>query len=1177
MYDPLVHSDFKAWLEQLRPGQTQKIPTQPHPVLIACLLHTTYKGGPHILVSTQEELLTKIREALFFLEPEQKVFSLREPLSPYHEQLNFSYQSEYHRLQLMAQAQRASKEDIFMVHPQSLFQRTVCPLMLKKKLIQLKKAEMLPSDFSTILTNMGYRSQDRVEQMGDFSMRGAVLDIFCPLSGPLRIDLIGNLIAQIKSFNVKTQISSLEIKEVQIPPARQWSVYDKKEIYKKTREIIKSRREKENQFISFREWNHFLFQDTYAPYTTSDILSAQTQQEKFSTTKKNTYDFLRIWKSPFLYQSTSTILDHFQNNSPLIWNLDEPDFLNKTLQLWKEEIQKNFEENKQNLYPSFDDMYLSSWKTEKTREIIFDPFYDSQHFHFLSHTVPPTSFFKNQYWPSQIKKQREKGRMVFISTGKEKTRNELTLKLESEGIQVKKESSWLQMKETQYTHPDAVHLIQSFTCENLIWPHGNLVFLKADVFSSSSFRQKKIFFAEKSKALSAHFAELQPRDLVVHRQYGIGQFEKLELLHFGANRSEFLILKYRDGDRLYVPIYALHQVHKYSSPTLPANKNLLDKLGDKRWLNTKEKVKKRIRDMTMELVNLYSLRSSLKRKEFSEPGEDFEKFEEEFSFQETPDQKKAIEQVLQDLTQKEQPADRLICGDTGFGKTEVALRAAFKVIENGFQVCLMAPTTILSFQHFERFKERFKNWPVKVCLLNRFTSLQKKKQILKETKEGKVDILIGTHRILSRDIHFKSPGLLIIDEEHLFGVKSKEKIKNWYSKVDTISLSATPIPRSLSMSLSGLRDMSIILTPPLNRKAVKTFISPFREKLIKEAVLKELDRKGQIIFIHNRVSSIYEVEKKLQALFPSVRIQTAHGQMKDLQQKVVLDFFQHKFDLLLCTTIVESGMDFPRASTLFINQAEQFGLSQLHQLRGRIGRSERQSYCYLLTDPNKKISSQALERLKIIQENNQPGSGITIAQYDLEMRGAGELMGQEQSGFLQEVGYEMYFEFLQENISRLKNKEIISVPEPDLQFKQAAFIPKKYIPHEKARLVFYKRLAMASSEKAVEQIKTEIEDFAGPLPEETKNLILLSHCRPLARQLHIRELSCHPPWLYINLADSTPLSIPQILKWIEEGLCEWQDKNTLRFSLEKEDISAVWNLLKKLLNPILKKTPKNNS
>ena len=1166
MYNQITHPDFNIWFEQLKPGQIQKIPVQPHPFLIAYLLNHLDSIGPHVLVSVQKELFIKIHEALLFFEPEQKVFFLEEASSPWQEELSFSHQAEHRRLRLIAQAQRALKTDIFMIHPQSLMQRTIPPDLFKAKFICLKKGDLLPLNFTDTLMNLGYQSRDHVEQMGEFSMRGAVLDLFCPLAdSPFRIDLIGDEVAQIKFFNINTQISSKETQKVQIPPAKEWSVYNKKETYQKMKETVKIHRGGGNKLFPFWEWNKFLLQgapDLYKNKDSDNSFADLQKKKSFISEQKNIYDGLRIWKASFLHKSQSTIMDHF--HSPLIWNMDEPNFLKNTMHSWEQEIQKSFKEKQEHFYPSFSDMYLPDWRTKKMREINFDPFsnLDLKKFTSFFSTLPSKHFFKSPDWTEQVRKQREKGVLVFISAVKEKTRKKLTLELESSGMKVEKEGLWFQMKEAQQANYLVVHLIYSFTGKNLIWPAGNIIFLKADTALPDS-KRKHILPKENKQALSMHFAELQPGDLIVHRQYGIGCFQKLELLNFGSGENEFLILEYKEGDLLYVPVYALHQVQKYSGPS-STTKRLLDKLGDKKWLNTKEKVRKRIKDMALELMNLYSLRSSLKRKKFSNRGESFEKFESEFIFRETPDQKKAIESILQDLTQKEKPTDRLICGDTGFGKTEVAMRAAFKVAEEGFQVCFMAPTTLLSFQHFERFKERFNNWPVFIQLLNRFTPSQERKQILKETKAGKVDILIGTHRILSRDIHFKKLGLLIIDEEHLFGVKSKEKIKNWHSQVDTISLSATPIPRSLSMSLAGLRDMSTILTPPLNRKAVETFISPFNEELIKKAILKELNRNGQIIFIHNRIATISKMEKKLKSLLPSTRIRMAHGQMKNLQQKVVLDFFHQKFDLLLCTTIVESGMDFPKASTLFISQAEQFGLSQLHQLRGRIGRSARQSYCYLMIDPNKKISQQALERLKIIQENNQPGAGMMIAQYDLEMRGAGELMGEEQSGFLQDVGYEMYFEFLQENIAILKNEKTTSAPEPDLQFKQAAFIPNSYIPHEKARLIFYKKLATAQSEQEVEQIKTELKDFAGPLPKEAENLILLSHCRPLAKKLHIRELAHRPPWLYMNLADSTPLCVSQVLKWIELGICKWQNKNTLKFPMEENNLLKILKLLKTL-------------
>ncbi|MDE0518252.1 MAG: DEAD/DEAH box helicase, partial [Bdellovibrionales bacterium] len=1200
---------------QVESGQNPKIPYLPHSFLVAYLLFRSHRTGPHILVSSQKKLLEKIKNILLFLEPEQKIFSLITIPFPWQESFSFSSLTKSRNLQLAALAQTASSSDIFMIHPQVLRQRVVSPDLFRKKCLPLKQGQLLPWNLASTLKELGYQSRDYVEQIGEFSMRGSVLDIFCPFSShPLRLELMGEEVVQIKTFDINTQKSLREIEKAILSPIREEALYDKKETYQKIKKIINSRTKEKKPFLSFKEWNLFLNSSNFKP---EEFCLYRTGPERANSElledspPVSLYNSLRPWRASFIHQSPFSILDHF--SSPLIWNLDEPPSLTKTLDLWKGEIKKFSEEHP--YYPTFNDICLPDKKNKPEREITFDPFFipNRAHLHRTSpekkegaleilfpseeikrgpENLAPTkseinqisikNFFNHSDWPTKIKEQRKKGFFIFICVRKERVRRELKTDLESIGLKVKEEKSWFDMKEDQQKDSLTVHFIKSFNCEPCIWPQENIFLLNAKKFQSHISippQQKKPMSKEslpnrprKGKPQTSppiekkpiettkgtldqykqalHFSQLKPGDVAIHRQHGLGVFKKLELLDFGTGQNEFLILEYRGGDRLFVPVYALHQVQKYSSPfSLTSHSHLLDKLGDTRWLNTKKKVKKQMQDMTMELINLYSVRTSLKRKKFSSTSESFEQFEDEFPFTETPDQKKAIEDIIKDLSQKEQPADRLICGDTGFGKTEVALRAAFKVIEEGFQVCLIAPTTILSFQHFERAKERFKNWPILLRLLNRFTPLPERKKILKETKEGKVDILIGTHRILSQDIQFKKLGLLIIDEEHLFGVKSKEKLKNWYSHVDTISLSATPIPRSLSMSLSGIRDMSVILTPPLNRKPVHTFISPFKESLIKTALLKELDRNGQVIFIHNRIADIHIIEEKIKKLLPSIRVRIAHGKRKDLQQKTVLDFFYQKFDLLLCTTIVESGMDFPKANTMFINQAEQFGLSQLHQLRGRIGRSERSSYCYLLIDPRKKIPGPAMERLKIIQENNQPGAGITVAQYDLEMRGAGELMGAEQSGFLQNIGYEMYFEFLQEMISSLKTgKTTPSIPEPDLKFKQAAFLPKSYIPHEKTRLVFYKKLAAATKEEEIEQIKTELKDFAGSLPEETKNLIFLSHLRLLAKKAHIREMSYNPPFLYMSLADSTPLSSSLILQWIETGLGEWQNKNTLKFN-----------------------------
>ena len=770
----------------------------------------------------------------------------------------------------------------------------------------------------------------------------------------------------------------------------------------------------------------------------------------------------------------------------------------------------------------------------------------------------PASFFKGSRGLEKIKEQRKKG-FVFLSSESKENKNTMVLEMESLGLRLKSEDLWPVMKQEQRMNQQTLHIIEHPLSESLQITRNGEVFCFLKEISLKTQKDSPAFI-ENKQASHFNFAELIAGDLVVHRQYGIGQFQSLEILDFAKNQQEFLILKYKGGDKLYVPVYALHQVQKYIG-SLSAD--FLDKLGGNRWFNTRERVKKRLREMTAELIKLYSQRSQTHREPFSLPGKTFKNFEMEFPFTETPDQRKAIQEVLEDLTKKTSPSDRLICGDVGYGKTEVAMRACFKVIEDGFQACVLAPTTLLSFQHLERFKERFNNQPVKIGLLNRFTSRKEKIETLNGIKNGTIDILIGTHKILSKEIFFKKLGLLVVDEEHLFGVRSKEKLKKWQLSLDTISLSATPIPRSLSMSLSGLRDMSLINTPPLNRKLIKTFVNTYHSILIKEAILKELDRQGQVIFIHNRISDIYQVAEDLKKTVPAARIRVAHGKMRDTQKNIVLDFFYRRFDVLVCTTIVESGMDFPMAGTLFINNSDEFGLSQLHQLRGRIGRSDRQSVCYLLVRSNKNLTEPAKERLRIIQENNQPGAGLAIARYDLEMRGAGDLMGAEQSGFLQELGFEMYFELLQESLSLAKGEKRSLVLEPEVQFKKPAYLPKNYIPHEKSRLIFYKKFSELENREEFNKLVEELENFAGPLPEEAQSFTLISQIRILAKKWHIRELSYKKPWVYMNFADTTPLQVSDLLSWIEKGVCEAQTKNTFRFFMEEENLQKVLELLDK--------------
>ena len=949
------------FMTSLKPGEPLLLPFPPDPVYLAWLVCFSPPSGPHVFVSKNPQPLCQLQQAFEFFEPFQKVFffskrnvrDLKPPLPP-------PLGEEALQIQWLTQAARAKKTDVFLITEDHLFQRTLPPGDLKRQSLSVKTGGCLPAGFFEKLKEWSYTSQDRVETVGEFSLRGAVLDIYSPLSGPLRMELIGEEVLTIKTFDPRTQKSLKNLQQVGLPPL-------------------------------------------------SGVQKVR----------------------PGSGQKFFISLDHFQNTSPLLWHLKDSPGVSKT---------PGLNQRKKVREVIFSPAPLEGEKPLLKKGVLF-PF-----------TVPDGRFFKTPEGGVEvIQKFRQEGFLVFLATGGGEPAPWLHSSLRQAGFHLLKEDLWPSMKEEQKNNPHTLHVIKRSLPGTVVLNRDKVCFLKVPSRRRHS-EQSADFFLPDKTIKSLNFSELRPGDLTVHKQHGIGQFQSLRVFNFGTGPQEFLILNYRGQDKLYVPVYNIHQIQKYTGSR---NKSFIDKLGDKKWLNTRQRVKNRIRDMTLELIRLYSLRTSVPRKPFPPASPEFKKFEADFPFQETPDQMRAIADTLNDLTACPFPSDRLICGDVGFGKTEVAMRAAFKVVEAGFQVCLMAPTTILSFQHFRNFQERFKKWPVHIQLLNRFSTPPSQKQTLKQVREGRVDILIGTHRLLSRDLQFKNPGLLIIDEEHLFGVKSKERLKLFKSSLDTLSLSATPIPRSLSMSLSGLRPLSVINTPPLNRQRISTSVHVFHMDLIRQAVEQELKRGGQILFVHNRIQDIHTVSGLLKKHLPKVRIRVAHGKMKDLQSRIVLDFFHHRFDMLVCTTIVESGMDFSLAGTLFINEADDFGLSQLHQLRGRIGRSERKSWCYLLLKPRKKIQPPALKRLQILQENNHPGAGLMIARHDLQMRGAGDLMGSRQSGFLgDDVGFEMYFELLRETIQNLHSPETVSPPEPDLFFNEAAFLPGTHLPHEKIRLLF---------------------------------------------------------------------------------------------------------------------------
>ena len=631
-------------------------------------------------------------------------------------------------------------------------------------------------------------------------------------------------------------------------------------------------------------------------------------------------------------------------------------------------------------------------------------------------------------------------------------------------------------------------------------------------------------------------SELKTGDPVVHEQHGIARYQGLVNLDLGEGENEFLLLVYAGEDKLYVPVSQLHVISRYSGGAPEAAP--LHKLGSGTWDKAKRRAMQQVRDTAAELLNIYAQRATRKGHAFKLTYHDYEAFAEGFGFEETPDQAAAIEAVLLDL-QSGKPMDRLICGDVGFGKTEVALRAAFVAVMDGKQVAVLVPTTLLAEQHFQNFSTRFADWPIKIAELSRFRSTKEVTQSLKDLAEGKLDIVIGTHKLIQKDVKFNNLGLVILDEEHRFGVQQKERLKALRAEVDVLTLTATPIPRTLAMSLEGLRDFSVIATAPQRRLSIKTFASSFSQGVIREAVLRELKRGGQVYFLHNEVDTINNMLEKLETLLPEARIRVAHGQMGERDLEAVMrDFTHQRFNVLLCTTIIETGIDVPTANTIIMNRADRFGLAQLHQLRGRVGRSHHQAYAYLLVDNMEGLTAQAKKRLEAIQAMEQLGSGFFLAMHDLEIRGAGEVLGESQSGEMQEIGFSLYNDMLAAAIASLKQGKEPDMTHPlgvttEINLHTPALLPNDYCGDIHQRLVIYKRLANCNTQEDLDDMQQELIDRFGLLPEPAQTLLDSHRLRIMAKPLGISKVDASSDAIVIQFIPEPPIDPMKIITMIQ--------------------------------------------
>jgi transcription-repair coupling factor (superfamily II helicase) len=667
--------------------------------------------------------------------------------------------------------------------------------------------------------------------------------------------------------------------------------------------------------------------------------------------------------------------------------------------------------------------------------------------------------------------------------------------------------------------------------------------------------------------------DLEAGSPVVHAEYGVGRYQGLTTLEAGGIIAEFLELQYADGDKLYVPVHALELISRYTGAS--ADNAPLHRLGSDQWAKARKRAISKIRDAAAELLDVYARRAARPGHSFRWPEGDYRAFESDFPFEPTEDQARTIDEVLADLA-SDSPMDRIVCGDVGFGKTEVALRASFAAVHGGKQVAILVPTTLLAQQHGQTFNDRFADWPVRVEVLSRFQSAKAVKSIVEGLKSGSVDIVIGTHRLLQHVKDIKDIGLVIIDEEHRFGVRHKEAIKSLRSEIDVLTLTATPIPRTLNMALGGIRDMSLITTPPADRLAVKTFVSEWNDVLVREACLREIKRGGQVYFIHNRVEDIARVGEQLTKLVPEARIRVGHGQMPERElEQVMLDFYHRRFNILLCTTIVESGIDVPTANTIIINRADRFGLAQLHQLRGRVGRSHHRAFAYLIAPPKAVMTADAIKRLEAIDSLEDLGSGFTLATHDLEIRGAGELLGDTQSGQIQEIGFSLYTELLGRAVDSLRDGREPDLDGPldtgvDINLHVPALLPDDYVPDVHLRLILYKRISGCKSQHDLRELQVELIDRFGLLPQAAKNLLRMASVKQRATTLGIEKIDAADAGGYIVFGEQSKVDPVELIDLVQNDgqTYKLQGSHRLRFRQDLSNLDIRFKNIEKLLEKL---------
>jgi transcription-repair coupling factor (superfamily II helicase) len=1001
------------------------------------------------------------------------------------------------------------------------------------------------------LNTVGYASSDVVEMPGQYALRGGILDVYSPeAERPVRIEFFGDEVESIRRFDPSSQRSSNPMDEALLLPLTETPVTDQLLGAIHTR-LSGKRIEGSEEIVeaAVRSGGVTVFPgwEFYAPvagagHTIFDLLPRAVVLVDEPDLLRTEFD--RFW---------TRVAEMHERSG--VGNLVRPEDLYLTPDDWWKQIASTTGADIERLgiTRSEDEGSAVTFLTQPTPRF---------------HGAVPSML-------EEVQKLTRDGKQVMFAvpnTGEVERLADIFTEYNASfrlGSRTRGGESYAD--ETSYFTGDVLTttLAKAYVPDGVLLPEANLaifgardLFDESDTVASRPQRQKS-----KVSAFLSDFRDLQVGDYVVHVEHGIGQYQGLKEINQGDGNAEFMLLEYADGARLYVPLTRLDLIQKYRSSE--GAKPALSHLGTQAWAKTKARVRKAMKDMADELLKLYAQRKMAEGHSFPAGNEFVREFEDAFEFNETDDQAQAITDVMRDM-ESTQPMDRLLCGDVGYGKTEVAMRAAFKAVSDNKQVAVLAPTTVLAFQHYETFKQRFGPFPVTIEMISRFRNAKQQKEILQKLEAGKIDILIGTHRILSKDLKFTDLGLLIVDEEQRFGVRHKERIKQMRKQVDVLTMSATPIPRTLHMSLVGLRDMSVIETPPKDRMAIQTVVASWDDKLIQSAIEQELERGGQVYFVHNRVESIWEIAAKLQELIPKSRVIVGHGQMSEGElEKVMLKFMHHEADILVATTIIENGLDIPLCNTILINRADRLGLSELYQLRGRVGRSNRRAYAYLLIPKEVELTPIARRRLAALKEFSDLGAGFKIAALDLELRGAGNLLGGEQSGHIEAIGFELYTQMLDRAVREMKGEAAPDEAETQLNLGLNIRIPAEYIPEENQRLRMYKRVAGVETESQLSDVGSELKDRYGPPPAAVRNLLDYASLKLLCMRVGVNAIERKRDSVTFKFRQNAAVDPEQLARFVSaQRGAQFTPDGMLKFVLKANAADDVLRSLRTVLEQL---------